>query len=110
MTVGNSHVGDNIGGTVGNHHITQDVDEVDTDDPTTDGNGDVTVTHTNVRLVEDQDEVLGVEITGAFRAQVQSVSQNQVTVRITEPDGAGGFQAVTGTTLTGETLTTRVLG
>lgn len=104
-TAGNVHTDTLKGGSVPNPHTDRSTETENVSDPTTDGNGDVSVTLTSLTVIGSTDDVLGVSITGAYRAQVQGVSGNSVTVRITQPDGAGAFAAVTGTTLNGETLT-----
>lgn len=63
----------------------------------TDGNGDVTVTVSDLRTIESAADVTA-SATGGYVANVQSVSGNQVTVRIFEDAGAAGALApVTGT-------------
>jgi len=104
-TVGNAHTTTTDKESVGNHHVRQNAEKESVDDPTTDGNGDVTVGLRTLRVLDDTEDVSGVDVTGPYRAEVEGVTGNTVTVRITEPDGAGGFAAVAGTTLNGETLT-----
>lgn len=103
-TAGNAHTSTLGGVSTDNPHTRHNAAQVQVSDPTTDGNGDVGVNVDSLRNVATEDDVAGVSVTGAYRARVQGVSGNTVTVRITEPDGAGGFAAVTGTELTGETL------
>jgi hypothetical protein len=103
-TVGNAHTDTLKGGSVANPHTDRNTESESVDDPTTDNNGDVSVALTGVTVIDSSDNVVGVSITGGYRAQVQGVSGNSVTVRVDEPDGAGGFAAVTGTTINGETL------
>lgn len=103
-TEGNALVANGSESSAGNAHLDKDVIDESVSGPTTDSNGDATVSFTTVRVLQGVEDVEKVTITGSYRAQVQSVNGNDVDVRITEPDGGGNFQNVTGTTVTGETL------
>lgn len=58
----------------------------------TDGSGDVTVTLSDLRHIEDPADVQA-QATGGFTANVQSVSGNSVTVRIFESAGSAAAHA-----------------
>lgn len=64
----------------------------------TDGSGDVTVTVGDLRQIEHPGDV-DVQAAGGYTANVQSVSDNQVTVRIFQSAGSAAAHApVTSTT------------
>lgn len=111
MATRNNHTYSHHDASARNVHQRQTVLTARVSDPTlANGDGTFTVPVDEVRELSGTNDVVGVNITGIYKASVDSVDDGDVTVLIQEPSGAGTYGATADGELTGETLTVQVSG
>lgn len=91
-TAGNPHTHGRPGASFGNALVPKDYVEVEVTDPTL-GNGDGTydVTVSSIYVIEENDDIVGVEWSGSQKVTVDSFTGNTVTLLFESPDGVDSY-------------------